>query len=248
MTHTRFSTKAANYARYRWHYSPHAIETIVEIARLTAASTVADIGSGTGILTRSLVGKVGRVYAVEPNEEMRQLAIEALAHCPTFTSVAGSAEATTLPSQSVDLITVAQALHWFEPYAARREFQRIMRPGGWLAVLWNRNTDQRLNEALSEVFAEDNGWDTSPDTNRHPSQPLGFYLDDTSVQLAFDMAEQETWEHFLGALSSDSHAPDPSRPLYPNFEQAARRVFDRLQRRGALEVRFTTELRIGRIQ
>ncbi len=244
---TRFSTKADAYARYRWDYSPRAIACVVETACLSPASRVADIGSGTGIFTRHMADTAGTVYAVEPNAGMREQAEVLLAGHRAFVSINGCAEDTTLPDESVDVITVAQALHWFEPDETRREFRRILRPGGWLAVLWNRSTHQQLNEAFSELFTEANGWDTKPATNPTPGQAIRHFLNDDCLQRSFSVVEQETWEHFLGALRSDSHAPDECHPRYERFEQSARRVFDRFEKHGRLAVSFSTELRMGHL-
>jgi ubiquinone/menaquinone biosynthesis C-methylase UbiE len=115
----QYSSKAELYARYRWDYAPEAIQTILDTAQISTGTTVADIGSGTGILTQHFVDKAVRILAVEPNAEMRQLAIRAMAQHPTFYSTCGCAENTAIPDQAVDLITVGQALNWFEPKATK---------------------------------------------------------------------------------------------------------------------------------
>ena len=127
-----FSSKAQKYARYRWKYAPDCISTIVNVAGISRASILADIGAGTGILTKEFVGIVKRVYAVEPNREMRAILARELERLRTAQVVDGRAEGTTLADGSVDLVTVAQAIHWFDPVTARPEFHRILKPGvGW---------------------------------------------------------------------------------------------------------------------
>jgi SAM-dependent methyltransferase len=132
-----YSAKAEKYAKYRWDYVPQAIQMIFEASQLSGEAVVADIGAGTGILSAHFVGKVARVFAVEPNPAMREMAFKALGRYPTCQIIDGSAEATTLAAGSIDLIAVAQAIHWFEPAPARTEFVRILKPGGWLALLRN---------------------------------------------------------------------------------------------------------------
>lgn len=127
---TVYSNKAENYAKYRWDYAPAAIEAICEIAQLSAHSSIADIGAGTGILTKHFAGKVQKVYAIEPNLEMRQIAATELASSPSVSVMNGSAEATKLPGQSVDTITVAQSIHWFDPEPAKQEMLRILKKNG----------------------------------------------------------------------------------------------------------------------
>src|SRR5579864_3729802 len=133
----RFSSRVENYVRFRPSYPPETIAVLRDECGLTADSTVADIASGTGIFTRLLLQNGNRVFGVEPNEKMRRAGEEYLAAYSNFTSIAGTAEATTLPRHSVDLITCAQAAHWFNREKALREFQRILKPAGYLVLIWN---------------------------------------------------------------------------------------------------------------
>jgi SAM-dependent methyltransferase len=241
-----YSNKADKYAKYRWSYAPLAIRCILDITHISAQSRVADVGSGTGILAEPFAQIVDRVFAVEPNLPMRQLAVRMLGHYPAFCSVDGCAEATTLPRESVDLILVGQALHWFDPQAARSEFLRILKPGGWLAVVWNHGTSERLDQALRDIFVPENGWDVS----RGPSMTdlVRSYLGETGVVAeSYPQSEVQSWETFIGAICSNSHAPDEEHPLYLNLIQAARAVFDALSVDGRLTSTFSTELRLGQL-
>jgi ubiquinone/menaquinone biosynthesis C-methylase UbiE len=128
--------------RYRPGYPSAVLELLKRECGLTADSVVADIASGTGIFTRMLLENGNRVFAVEPNAEMRRAGEEFLSGYARFTSVAGTAEATTLPDHSVDIVTAAQAAHWFDRGKARREFVRILKPGGWAVLIWHdRNVE-----------------------------------------------------------------------------------------------------------
>ena len=133
----RFSARVDNYIRYRPGYPPQVLETLRKECGLTPIDVIADIASGTGIWTRMLVENGNPVYAVEPNLDMREAGERLLAGFPKLSSVDGTAEATTLPDASVDFVTAAQAAHWFDRMRARQEFSRILRPGGWLVLLWN---------------------------------------------------------------------------------------------------------------
>src|SRR2546425_7349716 len=140
----RFSNRVADYARYRPGYPPAVLDLLRTECGLRPGHVIADIGSGTGLLSELFLKNGNRVFGVEPNEAMRQAGEEHLASYDGFTSINGSAEATALLNASVEFVTAAQAFHWFDPMAARREFLRILKPRGWFVVLWN---DRRMEEA-----------------------------------------------------------------------------------------------------
>ncbi len=247
-THTVYSSKAEKYARYRWDYAAPALQAIFETAHLSRQSVVADIGAGTGILTRHFAGRVKQVCAVEPNAQMRRAAGAGLRGCPGCAVVAASAEAIPLPAGAVDLITVAQAIHWFEPEASRAEFRRILKPGGWLAVLRNYGAPTALNAAVAGLAIAENGACFAPAPVPQPSRstPMSFFYGEQPVgRMVFPFACRQSWEAFLGALLSASYMPDENHPLYPRLESAARAVFDRFNAGGEVEVEAATELYLG---
>lgn len=120
---------------------------------MTADTVVADVGSGTGILSALFLDTGNPVLGVEPNEKMREAAERLLGEASPSrsASVAGSAEATTLASGSVDLVVAGNSLHWAEPDAARAEFSRILKPGGRVAIIWN------IPQKTGTPFLEDVG-------------------------------------------------------------------------------------------
>src|ERR1700756_4899998 len=139
----RFSNRVADYVRYRPGYPSALIELLRGECGLRADHVVADVGSGTGILAKLFLDNGNRVFGVEPNEEMRQAGENFFSGYKNFSSVHVFWEPTTLPAGSVDFITAAQAFHWFEPVATRREFLAILKPHGWVVVMWN---DRRISE------------------------------------------------------------------------------------------------------
>ena len=134
---TRFSDRVEDYVKYRPHYPAAVIAYLQETYSFLPDWVVADIGSGTGISTELFLNFGNRVYAVEPNADMRSKAEELLSANVGHASIDGTAEATGLPDSSIDLIVAGQAFHWFEPTATRREFVRIARPGAVTALIWN---------------------------------------------------------------------------------------------------------------
>ena len=241
-----FSSKAKRYAQYRWDYAPQAVQTLFDRTEVSSRSVVADIGAGTGILTAHLIGRVKQVFAVEPNAGMRQIAITELGGRPTCQVIDGRAEATTLPDDCVDLIVVAQALNWFDPEPTRREFLRILKPDGWLATLRNRGTDPLVGAALKGIFPPQT--DTE-DLMIGRGKGIGFYLgSDDFLRETYAFATRQTWEEFIGSLSTASYAPEEGGPLYVEFVRAARQVFDRFSSGGVVEGPAETGLCLGRVR
>lgn len=149
----RFSDRVDDYIKYRPSYPTEIIHFLSENLGLKPESFVADIGSGTGISTELFLKNGNRVYAVEPNPEMRQAAESLLVGYKNFTSVNASAEETNLPSNSVDFIIAAQAFHWFNLPLTQQEFQRILKSNGNILLLWNsRSTDNAFQQAYEDLL------------------------------------------------------------------------------------------------
>src|SRR3954469_8186543 len=134
---SRFSDRVADYAKYRPGYPAEMFELLKRECGLFRHTYIADVGSGTGILARYFLEEGNIVLGIEPNAEMRAYADRDLAQFKKFMSVDATAESTTLPDTSVDMVTAGQAAHWFDFAKARAEFVRILKPGGWVVLVWN---------------------------------------------------------------------------------------------------------------
>lgn len=244
----RYSEKAVTYAQCRWDYAAEAIQTLVTECGLSENWIIADIGSGTGMVTRHFVDRVRTVFAVEPNSDMRNIATEALRAHGSYRGVNGFSDATTLPENSVRMITVGRALHWFPAESTRAEFCRILKPDGWLAIFSVRCTDPALLDSMKAVRIEENGWNVAVDKERMNLVPLSFYLGHDSFRtLIVAGSVRESWEDFLGRMCSISAAPGPDHPLRPNLERALRQVFEQHAVDGILNVSNATEVRFGQV-
>ncbi len=133
----RFSNRVENYVKYRPSYPTAVLDCLRNECGLAETAVIADIGSGTGILARLFLQNGNHVLGVEPNKAMREAGEAFLAGFANFTSVNGTAEATTLPDDSVDFVTAGQAAHWFDREKSLPELRRILRPGGFVALVWN---------------------------------------------------------------------------------------------------------------
>ena len=133
----RFSNRVENYVKYRPHYPQAASDLFRVELGIGDDSVVADIGAGTGISSELFLKNGNTVYAIEPNEFMRAASLEYLAAYPKFHSIDATAENVPLPDSSADLVVAGQAFHWFATEAAVAEFRRLLRPGGYIALMWN---------------------------------------------------------------------------------------------------------------
>jgi SAM-dependent methyltransferase len=245
----RFSSRVENYIRYRPSYPPQVLEILRSECGLTASSTIADIASGTGIFTRLLLENGNRVYGVEPNREMREAAERLLADFRGFSSIAGTAEATTLPDQSVDFATAAQAAHWFDLPKARTEFARILRPGGWAVLLWNeRCTDTTPFLREYEELLLQYGTDYEKVRHEHTTDNIGGFFAPTPFdQRAFDMRQEFDYAQLEGRLLSSSYAPGEGHPQHEAMLRELRRLFDTHQNNGRVGMDYVTRIYFGRL-
>ncbi|MBZ5718811.1 MAG: methyltransferase domain-containing protein [Acidobacteriia bacterium] len=240
----RFSSRVDNYVRYRPGYPPEVLELLKTDCGLTPSSVIADIGSGTGILTRIFLENGNRVFGVEPNEDMRRAGEGLLAGYPQFTSVAGSAEATTLRDRSVDMVTAAQAAHWFEREAARREFLRILKPGAWTVLLWNeRKTDSTPFLREYEKLLLTYGTDYEDVRHERTTTAIdGFFAPAPYQVRVFDMHQEFDYPALEGRLLSSSYTPQPGHPKYRPMLKELQRIFEAHQTAGRVRFEYSTRV------
>jgi SAM-dependent methyltransferase len=242
----RFTDRVADYVRFRPGYPEAVVETVEGVTGLSGGATIADIGSGTGISTGLFLRHGYTVYAVEPNDAMRGAAERHFAGEPGFRSVNGTAEATTLPETSVDVVTAAQAFHWFRPYEARREFLRILRPPRWVAIVWNdRLTDtpfladyDRLLLEYSIDYAQVDHRNIDVDRLRD------FFRGDFHSR---SIPNEQVLDHegLRGRLLSSSYAPAAGHPRHEPMIAALHLLFDAHQEHGQVRFHYSTKIFVG---
>ncbi|MGA9968605.1 MAG: class I SAM-dependent methyltransferase [Terriglobales bacterium] len=245
----RFSSRVENYVRYRPGYPLEVLELLKNVCGLTPDSLVADIASGTGIFTRMLAENGNRVFGVEPNDEMRRAGERLLKSYKGFTSIAGTAEATTLPDHSVDMVTAAQAAHWFDREKARREFVRILKPGGWLVLLWNeRRTDStpflREYEHLLLAYGTDY---REVRHERTTAEIADFFSPSPFRSSTLEMRQEVDYAGLEGRLLSSSYTPTSDHANYDAMLRELRRIFDAHQIDDRVSLDYNTLVYYGQL-
>ena len=224
----RFSATAERYHAYRPSYPPALVDWVLALPGLPERPQVADVACGTGITTRLFAARDCEVTGVDPNEEM--LAFARAEGGPRVRVTKGVAEATGLPSASVDLVTVGQGFHWFDRDAALAELGRILRESGWCAAFWNTRArsafldgyERLLNEKSSEYARIKTPEQTIEDIRAAPAvgsvrtaefanaQVLDragvFGRAHSSSYVAHGVADREGFDRALGELFEAHHA------------------------------------------
>lgn len=249
-TVARFSDRAGDYARHRPHYPAALIDLLVQRCGFAADWIVADIGAGTGILTELILRHGNPVYALEPNDAMRAVAEAALAAYPTFHSSSGRSEATGLPAASIDLVVAGQAFHWFEPVATRREFQRILRPDGWVALVWNsRRSSGTPFLAAYQQMLDDFGTDYRQVDHQ-------YVVDDAALARFFGgpfsedvMPNRQVLDlaGLAGRVFSTSYTPGIGDPRRAPMQARLEEIFARHAVDGHVVMEYDTQLYLGRL-
>jgi ubiquinone/menaquinone biosynthesis C-methylase UbiE len=233
-----------NYIKYRPGYPQEILETLRAECGLTPQSTIADIGSGTGILAEMLLKNGNTVYGVEPNREMREAGERLLRAYPQFTSVEGKAEATTLPPASVDFVTAAQSLHWFDLQPTAAEFRRILKPGGWVAILWNDRRDESpFMQAYRALLLRHSTDYLQVDHKRVTPEVLRGFYGGEFREKHFDNYQDFDRDGLRGRLLSSSYVPLDSQPMLDEMDA----IFAEHQVNGIVRFDYDTTLFYGRL-
>ena len=246
----RFSSRVENYVKYRPSYPKAILALLRRDCGLSPASVIADIGSGTGLSSRLFLANGNRVYGVEPNPGMREAGERLLGKYARFTSVAATAEATTLPDAGADFVIAGQAFHWFDIPTTRAEFTRILNPDGWIVLMWNerhvsdtlflRNFERILKTYCPEY--------PEVDHRRVDARVLHKFFGRQGFRFAhFDNTQQFDFEGVRGRLLSSSYAPEPGHPNHEPMLAELRRVFDAYQSGGHVDFLYDTQVYYGHL-
>jgi SAM-dependent methyltransferase len=244
----RFSDRVDNYVKHRPGYPEPLVRLLQD--NIPSPAVVSDIGSGTGIFSRQLLAAGYEVFGIEPNDPMRSAAEESIGENSLFHSVSGTAEATTLDDHSVDLITAAQAFHWFKPLPTKVEFRRVLKPGGILAIIWNERLDdvselnRRYEDILQNLAPE---YPKVVHRNISPDAIREFFAPALVTLTKFDNSQQLDQVGLIGRFESSSYVPNRGEPGHAEIISAVKSLFGDCQVDGLVTITYETQVFWGRI-
>jgi ubiquinone/menaquinone biosynthesis C-methylase UbiE len=246
---SRFSNRSDNYAKFRPGYPVGVIEILKHDCGLNETSVIADVGSGTGILSEMFLQNRNSVVAIEPNSAMRQVAERLLQRYGKFRSINAAAEATSLETESVDFVTAAQAFHWFDRARARREFARILKPAGWVVLIWNeRRLDSTVFLRAYEELLLRYGTDYEKVRHEKVTGEIAEFFSPESFELqTLENAQHFDLESLKGRLLSSSYAPDQDHPKFAPMLEELKGIFDANQHDGIVSFEYETKVYYGHL-
>lgn len=246
---SRFSSRVENYVKYRPTYPLEVIELLKTDCGLSQESVIADVGSGTGILSEVFLKNGNKVFCVEPNAPMRTSAEALLRQYPGFVSVDASAESTSLNPNSVDFVTAAQAFHWFEQSKARTEFVRVLQPGGWAVLLWNeRRLDSTSFLRAFEELLGQFGTDYKQVRHENAQKEIGgFFAPQAFTEKSFENVQYFDFAGLRGRVLSASYTPEPGDPRFEPMLNTLSKIFEANKKDGKVAFEYDTKVYYGHL-
>ena len=251
MNEDKFNHLADIYEKYRPSYPQKYVEDIIEKCHLNFESLVADIGAGTGILTRQLLHNNLKVVGVEPNPDMRKV-LKKLETNKNFRAIEGTAEHTNIENNNIDLVVVAQAFHWFDKEKFKEECKRILKPNGSVWILWNQldeneeivKEQKRIDDQYTNRFQEVNGILSA---TKKEEKIQGFFKDNRYETKVVDNPLENNKERFIGSNLSKSYSLKKEDTNYNNYIKAFGEVFDKYSENGMVIIPNKTYGYLGKV-
>ena len=240
----RFSSRVENYIKYRPSYLKEIINFLTDKKILSKRSIIADIGSGTGILSELFLKNGNKVFGVEPNTEMRRAAERILEIYPEFISISSSAENTSLLSNSIDLITVGQAFHWFDIDKSKKEFKDILKFDGYVVLIWNsRKKQEKGFSSQYEQFVSSYGTDYKQVRKREQNVDVFFNY----KKEIFHNYQDLDFAGLTGRLLSASYIPLKEDPNYEKMLKELKIIYESYEAEGKVRIEYDTEVLYGQL-
>jgi SAM-dependent methyltransferase len=248
---SRFSTRVDDYVKYRPGYPMEILDLLADECGLNPDSVIADIGSGTGMLSRLFLDNGNAVVGVEPNREMRAAAERMLAAYARFNSLDAGAEATRLPPHSMDFMLAGQAFHWFDRAKTREEWLRVLKPEGWAALIWN---DRRIDstpflaayEAALREFAAD--YEEASHRNIQDDALMQPFFGGDIQRAHFDNFQRVDLDGLVGRVASASYCPERGSSRFSAMTKRLGEIFKQHARNGRVTFEYDTIMYYGHLQ
>lgn len=246
----RFSDRVENYVKYRPDYPPFLINVLENELNFRKDFILADIGSGSGILSKLFLDHGNQVFCVEPNDEMRKAAEIILSEYGNYKSINGTAEKTNLEADSIDLIVAGQSYHWFNNSKTKKEFKRILKPNSSVVLIWNsrkkdNNQFSKEYEELINKFSKD---------YKHVAH---YNISDRDLKLFFNEKGCKTiilenhqildYNGLKGRLFSSSYMPNQNEKIANTIMKELEGIFNRHQKDEKVSIDYDTEIFVGKI-
>ena len=247
---TRFSNRVDDYVKYRPGYPDIILTYLKDHFELNSNQVIADIGAGTGISTALFLNVGYPVIAVEPNREMREKLAELLSHFSNLTTINGTAENTTLPDSSVDMILAGQAFHWFDQSKSKEEFKRILKTGGRVALIWNERKTitpfESEYEKLIKTYGKD--YEKIDHRNINDSDIEAFFFPQHCTHKIFENFQSFDLEGLTGRLLSSSYMPVKGEAGYNEMIVDLKKLFGKCNLNNRIRINYDTKLYTGRLK
>ncbi|MBC9932156.1 class I SAM-dependent methyltransferase [Chitinophaga qingshengii] len=244
---SRFSNRVEDYVKYRPHYPVEMITYLEQQSVLQPGMLLADIGSGTGISAELFLRKGYTVLGVEPNREMREKSEDLLQSYPHFNAIDGTAEHTTIEKHCIDVIIAGQAFHWFNQEAARTEFERILKPEGYVVLIWNeRMMESPFEKAYEQLILRHGNQYKELNHRNIDIAVIEKFFHPAAVRLTeFTNKQVFDYNGLEGRLLSSSYMPPRDSAGYPALAADLQQLFDQFQQNGYITIHYTTRMYWG---
>ena len=246
----RFSNRVADYVKYRPGYPPGIVDFLQEKYKLDIGRVIADVGAGTGISTELFLKAGYSVIAIEPNEEMREKAVELLGMYKGLKVMGGAAEQTGLENESVNAIVCGQAFHWFDMVKTKVEFKRILKQEGIVVLIWNeRKTVSAFEKDYDELIVK-HAKDYVKVDHRNISMEhiTAFYSPQECELKVFENSQTFNYDGLEGRLLSSSYMPQRDEDGYTAMAEDLKMLFDKYEVDGTVTIYYDTKVYVGRLK
>ena len=243
----RFDGKGEIYAKARPKYALGLFDYLKNTLNIPVGSVFADIGQGTGIFTEQLLSCGYKVFAVEPNGDMRKKAEEKLSHGKNFISVNGNDVNMNLPDNSVDYITAVQAFHWFDSEAFGKECRRVLKPGGKVIIVYNsRDEKAACTKALADLRHKYNSEFHGFSNGISDEKCIDFFEGECDIFRA-DNTQNYDRQGYINRVLSSSYSLKEDDDRYAEYLKEINEIFDMFSAGNLIAIPTETVAYIGTV-